>query len=171
MKSVFALTIVWRGRRGNWGKSELVWSNKRFVHPSLDPICPVLQRAGVSMLCNMLGERYQMSFQLVFERSPPHLFLYLFFIQKKNNTNKDSASFESPGCQKILLMQGAWNAQAPSFFLLSFSFLIFSFYFIFIMANWAWWVTLQGEELNGMHKVCGIFTWWNLPIIEQRCKS
>ena len=26
-RSVFAQTIVWRGRRWNWGKSELVWSN------------------------------------------------------------------------------------------------------------------------------------------------
>ena len=45
------------------------------------------------------GERSQMSLQLVFERSPPHLFLYMLFIQKKNNTNKDSASFGSPGSQ------------------------------------------------------------------------
>jgi hypothetical protein len=41
----------------------------------------------------------------VFERSPPHLFMYLLFIQKKNNRNKDSAGFESPGSQIFLLRQ------------------------------------------------------------------
>ena len=43
---------------------------------------------------------------MVFERSPPHLFLYLSFIQKKNNTNKDSASFGSPGSQTLLVPLG-----------------------------------------------------------------
>ena len=58
-----AQSFVCRGRRGN---------------------CPGLQRVGLSMLCNMLGER-----------SPPHLFLYLLLFKRKTmvETNKDSTSF------------------------------------------------------------------------------
>ena len=74
MRSVFAQTIVWRGRRGDWGKSELVWSNQRFGHPSLDPICPVLHRAGPAMLCNMLGQRSWMSLQMASLKDLPHTY-------------------------------------------------------------------------------------------------
>ena len=41
----------------------------------------------------------------VFERSP-HTYLVPAFIQKEDNTNKDSTGFELPGSQ-ILLRQGA----------------------------------------------------------------
>ena len=39
--------------------------------------------------------------------------------------------------------------KCPSFFLLLlFSLYIYIFILLFIMANWAWWVTLQGGEMN-----------------------
>ena len=97
---------------------------------------------------------------MVFERSPPHLFLYLLFIQKKNNTNMDSTGFESPGV-KFLLRQGAWNALATEF--LFFSIFIIYIYFIifFIMAYWAWRITLQGEEMN--EDTQGM---WNIYLME-----
>ena len=113
MRSVFAQTIVWRGGRGNRGKLELVWSNQRFVHPSLDPIIPVLEHARPSMLCNMLGQRSQMSLQCCaicwgrdlkwvcnwcLWKVSPTLILVPAFIQKKikMETNKDTTGFESP---------------------------------------------------------------------------
>ena len=45
----------------------------------------------------------------VFEKISPTLIPVPAFIQKEDNTNKDSTSFELPGSQ-ILLRQGAWNA-------------------------------------------------------------
>ena len=58
-----AQTIICKGRRGN---------------------CPGLQRAGPSMLCNMLGERSQKSLHLLILRDlPPHLFLYLLLFKRK----------------------------------------------------------------------------------------
>ena len=75
-------TIVWRGRRGSWGKSEVVWSNQRFGHPPLDSICPDLQRVGPSMMCNMLGERSRKSLQLVILRDLPHTYSCTCFYSK-----------------------------------------------------------------------------------------
>ena len=71
---------------------------------------------------------------MVFERSPPHLFLYLLFIQKKNKSGnkRASAGVEYQGV-KFLLRQGAWNVQLPKFvvFLLLFFiiYFLFSFYY------------------------------------------
>jgi hypothetical protein len=47
----------------------------------------------------MLGERSQMSLQVVPLKDLPTLILVPAFIQKKNNTNMDSTGFESPGSQ------------------------------------------------------------------------
>ena len=57
-----AQTFVCRGRRGN---------------------CPVLQRAGPSMLCNMLGERSQTSLHLLILRDLPHTYSYTCFYSKE----------------------------------------------------------------------------------------
>ena len=87
-------------------RTKVVWSNKRFDHPSLNSICPSLQCARLSMLCNMLGERSQKSLLLVILRDlPPHLFLYLFFIQQKNKRWKQSRTLPvaNTGESKILL--------------------------------------------------------------------
>ena len=54
----------------------------------------------------MLGERSQMSLELVSLKDLPHTYLVPAFIQKEDNTNKDSTGFELPGSQ-ILLRQGA----------------------------------------------------------------
>ena len=62
--------------------------------------CPGLQRAGPSMLCNMLGERSQKSLHLLILRDlPPHLFLYLLLFKRKImvETNMDSTNFEHQG--------------------------------------------------------------------------
>ena len=92
-------TIVWRGRRGSWGKSEVVWSNQRFGHPPLDSICPDLQRVGPSMMCNMLGERSRKSLQLVILRDLPHTYSCTCFYlkEKKGGNKKDSTDFEHRG--------------------------------------------------------------------------
>ena len=81
-RSEFAQTIVWRQRRGSWGKSMLVWSNQRFGHPSLVPISPVLQLVGSSMLCNMLGERSCMSLQMVSLKDLLHTYSCTCFYSK-----------------------------------------------------------------------------------------
>ena len=57
-----AQTIVCRGRRGN---------------------CLGLQRAGPSMLCNMLGERSRTSLHLVILRDLPHTYSGTCFYSKE----------------------------------------------------------------------------------------
>ena len=62
LESSVAQTIVCRGRRGN---------------------CPGLQRAGLSMLCNMLGERSRTSLHLVILRDLPHTYSCTCFYSKE----------------------------------------------------------------------------------------
>ena len=57
-----AQTFVCRGRRGN---------------------CPGLQRVGLSMLCNMLGERSRTSLHLVILRDLPHTYSCTCFYSKE----------------------------------------------------------------------------------------
>ena len=65
----------------------------------LGPILGMLLGAGMAVSCVMLGERSQVRLLLVlFQRSPPHLFLYLFLFNKtKVQTSKDSASCKHRG--------------------------------------------------------------------------
>ena len=56
-----AQTFVCSGRRGN---------------------CPILQRVGPSMLCNMLGERSQKSLHLLILRDLPHTYSCTCFYSK-----------------------------------------------------------------------------------------
>ena len=52
-----------------------------FIGP-LGPVLGVLLGSGLSLLCGMLGERFQVSFApCAFERSPPTLILVPAFIQ------------------------------------------------------------------------------------------
>ena len=91
-------TIVCRGRRGNCGKSEVVWSNQRFGHPSLSFIYPGFQCARSSMLCNMYGGEILNKFAFGdSERSPPHLFLYMPLFKRKTKvkTRRDSTGFNT----------------------------------------------------------------------------
>ena len=173
MTSVFAQTIVWRERRGNWGKSELVWSNQMFAHPSLHPICPVLQHARPSMLCNMLGERSQMSLELVSLKDLPHTYSCTCFYSKEKQKWKQEGLCRGriPGSQNFI--------QSENVFIWSTKFL-FYFYFIYFMLlyiyffSWQakWWVTTQGGNMRqGCTSLCGILTWKNLPSDEQKCKS
>ena len=71
-------TFVCRGRRGN---------------------CPGLQRVGLSMLCNMLGERSRKCLQLVILRGLPHTYscTCLYSEKTKVETRRDSAGFEHQG--------------------------------------------------------------------------
>ena len=71
-------------------KRELGGIRVGLVEPEVRPsfsssyICPVFQHVGPSMLCNMLGERSSSEFAVgAFERSPPHLFLYLLLFKRK----------------------------------------------------------------------------------------
>ena len=52
------------------------------------------------------GRDLQIGLQLVYLKDLPPLILVPALIQKKNNTNKDSASFESPGSQIFIKV---WN--------------------------------------------------------------
>ena len=50
----------------------------------LGPVSGMLLGAGLSVLCDMLGERSQVSFApYALERSPPHLFLYMLLFNKR----------------------------------------------------------------------------------------
>ena len=91
-------TIVWR-RRGNRGKSEVIWSNQRFNHPSMDSFCPDLQRIGPSMMCNMLGERSRKSLQLVILRDLPHTYSCTCFYSKGKQRWKQQGLYQfwTPG--------------------------------------------------------------------------
>ena len=145
-RSVFAQTIVWRQRRGSWGKSMLVWSNQRFGHPSLVPISPVLQLVGSSMLWNMLGERSCMSLQMVSLKDLPHTYSCTYFYSKGRRCKQGLCWFWITWESNFYWGKMHEILKRLSFFLLLFS--LYNFYFIFIIVNWAWWVTLQGEEMN-----------------------
>ena len=72
----------------------------------LGPVLGMLLGAGLLVSCVMMGERSQVSFLLVLLRDlPPHLFLYLFFIQQKNKRWKQSRTLPvaNTGESKILL--------------------------------------------------------------------
>ena len=159
-RSVFAQTIVWRGRRGSWGKLELVWLNQRFVHPSLVPISPVLQLVGSSMLCNMLGERSCMSLQMVSLKDLPHTYPCTYFYSKGRQYKQELYRFWITGESNFY-----WGTVHEMLKCLSFILLLFSLYnffiFLFIMANYACWVTLQGGDMN--EDAQGM---WNLYLME-----
>ena len=147
MRSEFAQTIAWRGRRRNWGELELVWSNQRFSHP-LDPICHVLQRARPTMLCNMLGKRSSNRFAIgVFERSPPHLFLYLLLLKEKQY-KQGLCRFWITGESNFYWGKMHEMLKRLSFFLSLFSLYIFLFYFYYgklgMMGNFAGWRNERG---------------------------
>ena len=63
-----------KGKKRSWRKLEVVWSNQRFGHPSLDSFYPALWRVGLSMLCICLGERSRTSLQVVILRDLPHTY-------------------------------------------------------------------------------------------------
>ena len=89
-------TIVWRGRRGN---------------------CPVLQRAGPSMLCNMLGERSQTSLHLLILRDLPHTYSCTCFYSKKSEKCfKHQFFWENPGYLPVVLC--LWSQARPCEFIL-----------------------------------------------------
>jgi len=86
---------------------------------------------------------------MVFGRSPPHLFLYQLFIQKKNNTNKDSADFESPGSQIFIEARCMKCLSALVSFCYYFHYIyifLFSFYYgkLGMMGNFAGWRNERG---------------------------
>ena len=141
-RSEFAQTIVWRGRRGSWGKLELVWSNQRFGHHSLVPISPVLQLVGSSMLCNMLGERSWMSLQMVSLKDLPHTYSCTCFYSKGRRCKQGLCWFWITWESNFYWGKMHEMLKCLSFFLLLF--LLYIFYFIFIMENWAWCVTFVG---------------------------
>jgi len=137
MRSVFAQTIVWRGRRGNWGESELVWSNQRFSHPSLHPVGPVLQHARPTILCNMLEERSQMILQLVSLIDLPHTYSCTYFYSTKQRWKQArTLPVVNTGESKLLL-----NKYLKSLILFHFNLLFMFFYHgkLGVMGNLAGW--------------------------------
>ena len=98
----------------------------------LGPILGMLLGAGLSVSCGMFGEKPQVSFApCAFERSPPHLFLYLFFIQQKNKRWKQSRTLPvaNTGESKLLL-----NLKNPKFLLFCF-FLVIFFYCFYVFLS------------------------------------
>ena len=81
----------------------------------------------------------------VFERSPLHLSLYLLLFKRKIIQTRTLPVLKYRG-DKFYWGKVHEMLKCLSFFLLLFS--LYNFYFIFIIVNWAWWVTLQGEEMN-----------------------
>jgi len=133
MRSVFAQTIIWRGRRGNWGKSELVCLNQRFGHPSLVPICPVLQRVGPSMLCSMLGERSWVSLQLVSSKDLPHTYSCTCFYSKQEKQRwKQTRTMPILNTEESKLYWiKTWFYLVHYFFINLFLLFIFSLFYVF----------------------------------------
>ena len=112
-----AQTFVCRGRRGN---------------------CPGLQRAGPSMLCNMLGERSRTSLHLVILRDLPHTYSCTCFYSKEKQKVETRGTLPWLNTGELNFYWGKVHEmfKCLSFFLSLFSLYII-FYFLFIMANWA----------------------------------
>ena len=75
------------------------------VRPSLpNSFCPVLLSVGPSMSCNMFGGEISNEFAIGdFERSPPHLFLYLsLFKENKSGNKKGLYRFRTPGSLNLI---------------------------------------------------------------------
>jgi len=100
-----AQTIVCRGRRGN---------------------CPGLQRAGPSMLCNMLGERSWTSLHLGILRDLPHTYSCTCFYSKEKQWWKQTRTLPvlNTGESKLY-----WIKKAGSVLF----FFIFCFLYIYIL--------------------------------------
>ena len=105
LESSVAQTIVCRGRRGN---------------------CPVLQHAGPSMLCNMLGERSQTSLHLLM-RDLPHTYSCTFFYSKEKQWWKQTWTLPvlNTGESKLYWNKKWEVLEAPDFI---FIFYFFSFF-------------------------------------------
>ena len=80
-------------------ESVVAWSNQGFGHSSLDSFRPALQRVGSSMLCTVFGGEISDRFAIGgFERSPPHLFLYLALFKRRTKVEtRDSTGSEHQG--------------------------------------------------------------------------
>jgi hypothetical protein len=71
--------------------SEVVWLNQKFSQPSLEPFVLSFYMMDHSGLCNMLVGDLE-CVHVVLERSPPYLFLYLFYLIKKNKKEINKGS-------------------------------------------------------------------------------
>jgi len=75
-----------------------------------------------------------------FERSPPHLFLYLLLFKRKTmvKTNKDSTGFEH---RRIYTLFNEEVLEVPNFiFILLLLLLLFSIYILFCILGMAKWI-------------------------------
>jgi hypothetical protein len=68
----------------------VIWSNRRFDHPSLYPICPVLQCAGLSDVGQHVGGRSGMSLHLVSLRDLPHTCPCTYFYLTKKTERAET---------------------------------------------------------------------------------
>ena len=93
-----AQTFVCRWRRGN---------------------CPGLQRVGLSMLCNMLGERSRTSLHLVILRDLPHTYSCTCFYSKEKQRWKQKGlyRFWTPGSLNFIQIKSEKCLKHPFFFL------------------------------------------------------
>ena len=109
-----AQTIVCRGRRGN---------------------CPGLQRAGLSMLCNMLGERSRTSLHLVILRDLPHTYSCTCLYSKEKQKWKQERTLPGLNTEesKLYLNQIIILFGALFFVFYLFIYVFYLFYFILFL--------------------------------------
>ena len=98
-----------------------------FDHPSLDFICPDLQRVGPSMMCNMLGERSRKSLQLLILRDLPHTYSCTYFYSKGNTKveTKRTLPILNTGESKLYSNKKWEVLEAPDIILFFYFFLFF----------------------------------------------
>ena len=142
----FRLEFIWIGRcerKLAWwmkkGCTGLLRSSAGLGGPAdplvglLGPVLGMLLRAGLSMLCVMLGERSQVSFLVVLLRDLPHTYsCTCFYSTKQRWKQARTLSVVNTGESKLLLNK---YLKKPKFlFLLFFLFILF-YCFMFFMAN------------------------------------
>jgi hypothetical protein len=69
-------------------------ANQGFSQSSLKPFVPSFCALDHSMLCNVLGGDLECVLVML-ERSPPHLFLYLFYLIKRNKSENKQGLYQS----------------------------------------------------------------------------
>ena len=92
------------------------------------------------------GRDLQIGLQLVSLKYLPHTYSCTCSYSKEKQYKQGLCRFWITGESNFYWGKMHEMLKRLSLFLLLFS--LYNYYFIFIMAKWAWWVTLQGEEKN-----------------------
>ena len=135
MRSVFAQTIIWRGRSGVCRKSELVWSNQGFDHPSLNPICLFFNVLDRRCCATCWGRDLQIDLQSMTLKDLPHTYSCTCFYSKEKQYKQGLCRFWITGESNFYWGKGHEMLKCISIFF------IFSFYYdqLGMMGNFAGW--------------------------------